>query len=119
MKNASLEDRIYQRELNDDIKRRLGGALNIRTGIEYAYSIWRARAGFTWEGSPFRGDNQFNFGYSLGAGIRENAFFADIAFVRRGREELYSPYAIANAPRTDVFQQVRSSLLVLTIGFKI
>jgi hypothetical protein len=118
-KNASLEDRIYQRELNDDIKRRLGGALNIRTGIEYAYSIWRARAGLTWEGSPFRGDNQYNFGYSLGAGIRENAFFADIAFVRRGREELYSPYAIANAPRTDVFQQVRSSLLVLTIGFKI
>ncbi len=117
-KNPSLSDRQYQRVLNDDIKRRLSSAFNIRTGVEYARSIWRARAGLSWEGSPFRGDDQFMFGYSLGAGIRENAFFADIAFVRRNRVDLYSPYAINNAPQTSVNQTVNSSLLVLTIGFK-
>jgi hypothetical protein len=118
-KNPSLSDRQYQRVLNDDVKRRLGSAFNFRTGAEYAKSIWRVRAGLSWEGSPFRGDDQYMFGYSLGAGIRENAFFADLAFVRRSRVDLYSPYAINNAPQTSINQSISNSVLVLTIGFKI
>jgi long-subunit fatty acid transport protein len=118
-KNATLADKVYERELNQDIKQRLGGALNIRTGLEYAKDMWRLRGGIIMDGSPFRGDNQFNLGYSLGAGMRENNFFVDLAYVQRVRQDLYSPYQIDNSPMTNVLQTVRTGIFVLTLGFKI
>jgi len=117
--SSNLADKEYERELNRDIDSRLASAINIRSGLEFARDIWRLRGGVLLEGSPFRGDNQMNFGWSMGAGIRENRFFLDLAYVRRTRDELYLPYAIENNFQTSVNNVVSFGQLVLTLGFKI
>jgi hypothetical protein len=117
--NATSSDKAYERELNSEVKNRLGSAFNLRAGIEYAKSIWRVRGGFMLEGSPFRGDDHLNPGYTFGVGIRENLFFLDLAYVHRTRNELYSPYQIENNFNTNVLNEVTIGQLMLTIGFKI
>ena len=117
-RSTNPDDVQYQRELNDDIRNLLRGAVNMRFGGEIAGEIWRLRGGVLLDGSPYFNDNSFNFGYSLGAGIREKNFFIDLAFVQRRANEIYSPYLVENKSQF-VDKRIRWSQLLLTIGFKI
>lgn len=118
-RSDNLADIDYQREQNDAILNRLSSVFNFKLGGEWAEDIWRLRAGALLDGTPFFGDNRYNFGYSLGAGIRGDSFYLDIAYIQRRFNQLYSPYLIENAPSQNVNNAIRMSQVVLTIGFKI
>lgn len=117
--SASIADKNYERELNDDIRNFLKSAVNLRFGGELAGEKWRLRGGLLMDGSPFFNDNSFNFGYTLGGGIREQSFYVDLAYVLRTRSEVYSPYLIENNIQPVVDNTVRISQILLTVGFKI
>lgn len=118
-RSDNLADIDYQREQNDAIRDRLSSVVNFKLGGEWAEDIWRLRAGALLDGTPFFGDNRYNFGYSFGGGIRGDSFYLDVAYIQRRLNQLYNPYLIENAPAQNVNNAVRLSQLVVTLGFKI
>lgn len=117
--SSNIADIEYERELNADVDTRLQGALNVRLGAEMALDIWRIRGGYMMYGSPYEGDSKFNTGFSLGAGFRGNKFYVDLAYVRRGFDQIYQVYQIDDVDKPNVNQDIVRSNVVLTVGFKI
>jgi hypothetical protein len=117
--SSNIADIEYQRELNETVDTRLQGALNLRLGAELALDIWRIRGGYMMYGSPYEGDSKFNTGFSLGAGFRANKFYIDLAYVRRGFDQIYQVYQIDDVNKPNVDQDIVRSNVVLTVGFKI
>lgn len=117
-KTNNVEDLEYEQELNDQIERQLGSAVNLRLGGEFAWEILRLRAGYALMASPFADDGDYSSTYSLGAGVRDKKFFFDIAFRFSNSDSVYEPYFTSNAPRQLVRQREFASQLMLTFGLK-
>jgi hypothetical protein len=118
-RSNNIADVEYQNSLNQDVSNLLSSVINIRAGGEFASENFRLRGGLMLDGSPYAGDSSFNFGYSLGAGIRTDGFFIDAAFVNRRRAELFSPYMIQDAESPSVSNKLRTAQVLITVGFKI
>lgn len=114
----NLDDLSYEQELNDQIERELGSAVNLRFGGEFAWNILRVRAGFALSGSPFDGTNDYTNAYSLGLGLREKSFFVDMGYQYKKEENTYHPYVTNAAAPQDVKMEQRKGRLLLTFGFK-
>jgi long-subunit fatty acid transport protein len=112
--SSSNEDEALERELNADIQRTYGSAMNIRVGGELTLEQFRFRAGVNLNGKPDEGESGFNTVFSAGAGIRAEAFFIDLAYRRSAGEGFVSPYEGAPVALTDNVANDVS----LTIGFK-
>jgi hypothetical protein len=95
------EEQSIEGQLNQTINAKYGPASNLRAGGEYAYDIWRFRAGVAWYGSPFKegieepGYNYSQLSFSGGLGIRTDNFFADMAYVHTNSKEFYQPYSLS------------------------
>jgi Outer membrane protein transport protein (OMPP1/FadL/TodX) len=86
-----------QNEVNRDITLRYKSAINARFGGEYAYDIFRLRAGVGLNTSP-RTDKDFvNMTYSAGAGLRGQSFFMDLGWQTRRQKENYTPYKLVES----------------------
>ena len=116
-----------EKRVNDNIAAKYQGAFNLRFGGEYAYEIFRVRAGYSYSGSPL---NPTKAGIvsipndvqqiSFGAGIRTQSFFLDFAYAMRMSKFGYAPYDLANN-KYPVFttNTLNSSFFVVTAGFKL
>ncbi|MCB0521261.1 MAG: hypothetical protein H6577_06520 [Lewinellaceae bacterium] len=111
-------DLQYEQELNNQIKDNLQGGVNIRIGGEYAFDIFRIRGGYSWAASPYTDGNDPVSAFSLGAGIRWQAFFMDFAFRRFLADRDYLPYRTNTAPQQLVSLEAQRNQLMLTLGFK-
>lgn len=107
-----------ERGINDGIARELSSALRIRLGGEFAYDIFRVRAGVGLKQSPYANDDAFDYQYSAGAGIRLQSFYADIAFRFDDTKETYIPYLTSQAPQQSVSSDLRKSIAMMTLGFR-
>jgi hypothetical protein len=83
-----------QNAVNKDITSRYKSAINTRIGGEYAYDIFRVRAGIGLNSSP-RTDKDFvNTTFSAGVGLRGQSFFLDLGWQNRTQKENYTPYKV-------------------------
>jgi hypothetical protein len=112
-------DLSYERDLNKQIAQNLGSAINLRGGAEFAFEIFRLRAGGGLLGSPFGSDGDPTTYFSAGFGIREKNFFLDLGYRRSFTKETYVPYLTEDAPTQVVQNDISTSQVLLTLGFKI
>ena len=83
---------------NQSISTLYQNAINLRFGAEARFDIFRLRAGYARYGDPYKVstiDRAQNF-YTLGAGLRQNNFFLDVAAVYTTFNQQYSPYALVS-----------------------
>lgn len=118
-KTDDASDLNYERDLNNQISRALQSTLNLRAGGEWAYEIFRLRAGFGLMGNPFSGEGESTTLLSGGFGIREEKFFIDFAIRHSLFNEGYYPYRVEES---GIFQFVENEIAannyLLTLGFK-
>lgn len=112
-------DREYEREVNGEIEQNFKSSLNIRLGGEYAYEIFRFRAGFGINGTPYADDDIINTSYSLGLGLREQQYYIDFAYRGTRSEEVYIPYRLADpSAEQRVANELSSGRFLLTFGYR-
>lgn len=109
-----------QEDLNNQINVQLKNAVNFRVGGELAFDIYRLRAGYQLNGSPyFKDDGKFFTGISLGGGFRFDKFFIDLAFKTNSVQQGYIPYLTTNIDKLQLVQlETTNSYFVSTFGFK-
>lgn len=115
----NVEDRIYQDEVNAEIKESYKSAVNIKLGGELAYEGFRFRLGGQLLSSPFVNDHTFEKVLTAGLGVRGNKAFLDLGFSHSSVNELYLPYRVEGAPLQNVDNHLGKNQIVLTVGFKI
>lgn len=115
----NVEDRIYQDEVNAEIKESYKSAVNIKLGGELAYEGFRFRLGGQLLGSPFVNDHTFEKVLTAGLGVRGNKAFLDLGFSHSSVNELYLPFRVEGAPLQNVDNHLGKNQIVLTVGFKI
>lgn len=111
---SDVEAARAERELNNEIARTYRQAMNIRVGGEWAPNQFRVRGGLNFIGKPLAEETGFSTAYTIGAGLRHNSFYLDLAYRRFVGKGSVQPYADAPVANTDV----RNSDLLLTLGFK-
>ena len=119
--NAELrftDFRDAERDANQLIAQNLKSAINVRVGGEYAYDIFRFRAGLGLQQSPLTNDDTVNPSLSFGLGIREQSVFIDFAYRYRSVKESYTPYRTSEAPMQLIDNDIRRSYIAATIGFR-
>ena len=119
-----IEDKDAQQAVNLDIRRDYTSNVNLRFGAEIVSDIFRFRGGIATIGLPSKSANTGYFEnaakmFSLGAGIRENRFFCDLAFQFIRTSDVFSPYQVSSDyPSTVVNRTRNNSLIAATLGFK-
>jgi hypothetical protein len=115
---SSPEDLEYERELNAQIKDELTRALNLRLGGEFAWERFRVRGGYALMAAPYlEGADPFHL-LSMGAGIRGEQVFLDMAFQRQVSQRRYAPYLTSQAPESSVLSERTRNTLMATMGIK-
>jgi len=95
--NPSVADIEYQTFLNGDIRNQYQSALNIRVGGEYAKDIFRIRAGFNINGTPYAvNTDELDLGLAVGFGVRKENFFLDLGLRQFQTNLNYVPYVVAS-----------------------
>ncbi|MBI5913932.1 MAG: hypothetical protein HY842_01030 [Bacteroidetes bacterium] len=111
-------DLEYQAELNQQIVNELTSALNIRLGGEYAYDIFRFRGGYSIMQAPYKEGFDPVGTLSVGAGIRWEDVFLDLAFKRQLSTSEYVPYITSSGNLQTVSLDDARTHFLLTMGFK-
>lgn len=113
-------DAAYQNEINQDINDDFSSALNIKIGGEYAYEMFRFRAGYGIYGTPYADESAINNAISFGLGLRKERFYMDLAFRRFMVDERYIPYVMSDeSSQQFVDNSLNNDRIVLTFGFKL
>jgi hypothetical protein len=110
-----------QNDVNRVITERYKSAINARFGGEYAFDIFRLRAGVGLNTSP-RTDKDFvNMTYSAGAGLRGKSFFMDLGWQTRTQKENYTPYKLVES-QANLEQNITNAYVfndfLLTFGIR-
>jgi hypothetical protein len=80
--NFFSNDYGYENE-NQDLTKELHRTMNLRAGVEFKQGILALRAGYAHQGNPYSDKVSVDATrrtFTLGAGVRSAAFFADIAY---------------------------------------
>ncbi|NDK56437.1 OmpP1/FadL family transporter [Pontibacter fetidus] len=88
----------YFSGVNSRINETYKSAMNYRIGAEGRYEVFRLRGGYAISESPYKNsafDAKTNT-LTLGAGVRLQKYYADVAYARTTGNSLYSPYTFAN-----------------------
>ncbi|NEM96238.1 OmpP1/FadL family transporter [Pontibacter burrus] len=110
----------YFSGINSRIKDTYKSAMNYRIGAEGRYEVFRLRAGYAISESPYKNsafDAAVNT-FTLGAGVRLQNYYADVAFSRSNGNSLYAPYTFDDPtqnPVVDIDQ--KQSNVMFTVGF--
>lgn len=104
---ATPTDEEIFRQLNAKIDNELESNINFRFGGEVAVQKFRFRGGLNLSGTPYADDTGLDSSLSLGAGIRWESVFLDIAYRRVMNNEVYVPYVISDfeVGGTEISQQ--------------
>jgi hypothetical protein len=109
----------FQANLDKEIKAQYQSALNVRIGGELAYEAFRLRAGWNYLGAAQQVDGNPRNIFSVGAGVRGNNMYFDIAYRTENQKFTYNRYDAgeeARIPKVNV--KNRQNAVVATIGFK-
>ncbi|WP_224995199.1 OmpP1/FadL family transporter [Cesiribacter sp. SM1] len=106
---------------NDAIRQDYQSVINYRLGAELRYNILRLRAGFAHMANPYNfnlmTDASTNT-FSVGAGVRVQRFFADLALSQQRRDSSYQPYELEDAaPVVNIENRLTSAMLTLGYNF--
>ena len=82
--------------VNDKVTAELESNLNFRFGGEIALNSLRLRGGLNLSGTPYAEDTGLDSSLSLGAGMRWERIFLDVAYRRIMNNEVYVPYVISD-----------------------
>jgi hypothetical protein len=118
---SSQDDVDYYDQLNQVIKNRYKGAVNLRLGGEMKFNTIMARAGFAYLGSPYK-DKQLagrRILLSGGVGYRNKGFFVDLTYVHALIKESQVPYHLEQKPLPIADGKNSRGNVVLTFGVKI
>jgi hypothetical protein len=113
----------FETEINADVVSTLKSALNIRLGGEFAYDVFRLRAGVNLLGATQQTNGVSQQVYTAGAGIRGKSMFFDLGYSYLKQSYGYQPY-IAGLPNPKIPNQDAVSVstirhnFVATLGFK-
>lgn len=110
----SASTRDYEQEVNNAIQRNYKSAINYRMGGELVLDQFRLRAGYNLLGKPSKNADGFNKAWSLGAGVRFDKSYIDVAYRRSDGTGSVSPYT--GAPTTALNTDI--SDVMVTVGFK-
>lgn len=106
---------------NTSISNSYAAGHNIRVGTEWRYKIFSFRAGGKYFTSPYQNDinDGSKWGFSAGLGLRQGAFFMDIAYAYTRMEEDYYFYSSPGVVPNPVLNNLKSSYILTTFGFKL
>lgn len=110
----SQANQAAERDVNREIQKAYGQALNLRLGGEVAIEDFRLRGGLNMYGKPQEGESGFNTAISAGAGVRLQSFYLDLGWRRYVGKGSLAPYS--GAPVATTTNAV--SDVLLTLGFK-
>ena len=110
----SQANQAAERDVNREIQKAYGQALNLRLGGEVAIEDFRLRGGLNMYGKPQEGESGFNTAISAGAGVRLQSFYLDLGWRRYVGKGGLAPYS--GAPVATTTNAV--SDVLLTLGFK-
>ena len=121
-KNNAAADKTLEQAINQTIKNKYQNAMNLRFGGEFAYDVFRVRAGYALLGSPYKTDVQKTNGtatqYSLGVGLREKYFTLDLAYQRTQHKDEYTPYLTSLPSALSVIRNMDDDRVTMTVSFK-
>jgi hypothetical protein len=102
-----------------DIKELYQGALNFRLGGEYIFSPQLlARAGYNYQGSPYKDYDSTRQTVSAGLGYRINNVYVDLAYQNQLYKYNHTPYqSTTNPTQAASIDNTRNNIL-LTLGVK-
>lgn len=107
------------RGTNDKISSEFKPAVNFKIGAEGRFDVFRVRAGYALMGDPYKTstfDRKQSF-ITAGAGIKQNDYFVDLAFVNSSANSVYSPYTLNDvADQPVVNNKSRVGNLIFTFG---
>ncbi len=93
------EDNRWSTDQKRGIQSEFKDLINIKAGSELRFGVARVRAGLNYLGDPRKNSDDYNTSSSLigtlGAGIRNNRFFADISYSRISRGFAFTPYNLS------------------------
>jgi hypothetical protein len=94
------EDNRWSTDQKRGIQSEFKDVINFKAGGELRFGVARVRAGLNYLGDPRKNSNAYNTSSSLigtlGAGVRNNRFFADISYSRASRDFAFTPYNLSN-----------------------
>lgn len=93
------EDNRWSTGQKRGIQSEFKDVVNVKIGSELRFGVGRVRAGLNYLGDPRKNGDAFNTSSSfigtLGAGVRNNRFFADISYSRTSRDFAFTPYNLS------------------------
>lgn len=115
---SNTENEEYERKVNNDIQNQYNSSLRLKIGAEFAHDIFRIRGGIQLQQSPYVGQQDWLNTYSLGAGIRGNSMYLDLAYRFGSNSFTYQPYDGGALGSQKVDFTNHSGLAVMTLGFR-
>lgn len=115
-----VDDVNYYNALNESIKERYKGALNLRVGGELKFKTIMTRLGFAYLGSPYASSELKGTRTLLsgGLGYRNKGIFVDLTYVHAFINNSHVPYWLADKPSPIADGKNNRGNIVLTVGFK-
>jgi hypothetical protein len=113
----------FENRINAEVTATLKSAVNIRLGGEFAYDVFRVRAGVNFLGATQQTNGVAQQIYTAGVGIRGKSIFFDLGYSYLKQSFGYQPYT-AGLPNPTIPNQDAVSLstkrhnIVATLGFK-
>ena len=118
-------DKVTENEVNQNISTKYAGSHAIRIGGEYAYEVFRFRAGYGMRTSPFNSGilvngekDQSEQTISGGIGLREKHFFIDFTMNKKISEFSVQPYSLNSTSVQAINYGKGSTNFMLTMGLK-
>lgn len=110
---SDAQDGLIQDEYKD--------VVNLKAGIELRHGIGRLRGGFNYIQDPLRYASDYNVKKnniisSIGLGIRNNTFFADLTYSRSVNTGAYNPYVLDAGDHYSVTYKQTRGWVGISIG---
>ncbi|TAD82286.1 MAG: hypothetical protein EAY75_16660 [Bacteroidetes bacterium] len=119
--NATNDDIQYYQALNELIKDRYKGVVNLRLGGEVKFNTIMARAGFAYFSNPHRNAELKGSRMNLsgGLGYRHKGLFVDLTYVHAIINTNNVPYYLQDKPSPLALARNNGGNIFLTFGVKI
>lgn len=119
-------DISYENTINTNIETKYGAASIIRLGGELTYDVFRFRAGYMINSTPFNdgiaadGADMAKNTWTAGLGIKEDSYFIDLAFARSEINEYDIQYVYDNGAGVNQGATIDKTLnnFLLSFGFR-
>jgi len=119
-------DLSYETSVNNNIDTKYGAASIIRLGTELMYDVFRFRAGYIINSTPFNegiaanGADYAKNTWTAGLGIKEESYFIDFAFAHSNTTEYDIQYVYDNGAGVNQGATINKSLnnFLLSFGFR-